>query len=230
MRNVLHSIFYKRSRAGCWDSVPLAFIWRYCCHSVMVLLSIFGEGIPAASLHDRVIAIVPLVPVIAKYNYHLWVLFYIPIAAWLWKTDRSRFVQFLYAGGVTSLLRGLCIFLTTLGPVNGRDINAGKPISELLHGWLQIINPFSALTTNATHLYLTKDLFFSGHTASTFLLLLYCWKFPNLRITALVAHVLVVAVVFFSHLHYSIDVIGGWAVSFCVFIAAEKFFSRKRIE
>ena len=227
MLRILKRIFYTQSSAGGYDSVPLAFLWRYCCHSVMVLLSIVGEGIPAATLHDRVISIVPLIPVVAKYNYHLWVILYVPIAAWLWKIDRRRFVQFLYAGGVVSLLRGICIFLTTLGPVNGRDVNAGKSFSELIYGWLQIINPVSALTTDATHMYLTKDLFFSGHTASTFLLLLYCWRFKKIRIAALIGHVLVVAVVFLSHLHYSIDVVGGWCVSFCVFVAAEKFFSLK---
>ena len=228
MLKVIKKILYTRTSVGTHDSVPLAFLWRYCCHSIMVLLSILGEGIPAATLHDRVISIVPLIPVVAKYNYHLWVLLYIPVAAWLWKADRRRFVEFLYAGGVVSLLRGICIFLTTLGPVNGRDVNAGKSLSELIDGWLQIINPISALTTDATHIYLTKDLFFSGHTASTFLLLLYCWQFKKIRIAALVGHILVVAVVFLSHLHYSIDVVGGWCVSFCVFIAAEKFFSLKR--
>lgn len=214
------------SKRNFFDSVPIAFTWRYICHSVMVFMSIIGEGIPAPTLHDRIISAIPLVPIIAKYNYHIWVLCYIPIAALFWKSDRNRFVEFLYAGGIVSLLRGFCIFLTNLGPVNGRDVNAGKTTSELISGWLQIINPFSALTTDALHIFLTKDLFFSGHTASTFLLLLYTWKYPRLRIPAIVGHILVVGVVFLSHLHYSIDVIGGWAVSFCVFIAAERFFGK----
>jgi hypothetical protein len=226
--HMFYRYFKGKNRSGFLEGVPLAFVWRYCCHSLMLLLSILGEGVPAATLNDRIISIVPLVSTIARYNYHAWVVLYVPIAAWLWKTDRRRFVEFLYAGGVVSLLRGISIFVTSLGPVNGRDINAGKPVSELISGWLQIINPLSALTTDAAHLYLTKDLFFSGHTASTFLLLLYCWKYPRLRVTALVAHVLVVAIVFLSHLHYSIDVIGGWAVTFCVFVAAERFFAQKR--
>ncbi|MBN2526792.1 MAG: phosphatase PAP2 family protein [Deltaproteobacteria bacterium] len=214
-----------KKKNGIWDNIPLAFAWRYCCHSVMVLIAVIGEGLSAPTLHDRVLSLVPLIPTIAKYNYHLWVFCYIPVAAVLWKLNRQRFVEFLYAGGVVSLLRGISIFVTGLGPVSGRDVNAGKPISELLTGWLQIINPFSALTTDAAHVYLTKDLFFSGHTASTFLLLLYCWQYPRLRIVALAGHIVVVAVVFLSHLHYTIDVIGGWAVSFCVFVAAERFFS-----
>lgn len=224
--NLIKTIFAPKTRRGFFDNVLIAFTWRYLCHSIMILLSILGEGTPAPTLHDRIVSMIPLIPIIAKYNYHIWVICYIPIAAWLWKIDRKRFVEFLYAGGIVSLLRGVCIFLTQLGPVNGRDVNAGKPLSELILGWIKIINPFSALTSDAMHMYLTKDLFFSGHTASTFLLLLYCWKYPKLRIWAIIGHLVVVAVVFASHLHYSIDVVGGWTVAFCVFMGSEKFFQR----
>ncbi|MBN2341243.1 MAG: phosphatase PAP2 family protein [Deltaproteobacteria bacterium] len=227
LKNLKEHLF-THPRRGLWDSVPMAFAWRYICHSIMVFMSIIGEGIPAPTLHDRIISMVPIIPLIAKYNYHIWLFCYVPIAAWFWMRNRNRFVEFLFAGGIVSLLRGFCIFLTNLGPVNGRDINAGKSFSELVQGWIQIINPFSALTTDAVHMYLTKDLFFSGHTASTFLLLLYTWKYKSMRIVALVGHVIVVSTVFLSHLHYSIDVVGGWAVSFVVFIAAEKFFQRYR--
>ncbi len=69
--------------------------------------------------------------------------------------------------------------------------------------------------------YLTKDLFFSGHTATTFLLVLYLWRFPRLRAPALAGHVLVVASVFLSHLHYAIDVAGAYAVAFAIFALRE---------
>ena len=85
------------------------------------------------------------------------------------------------------------------------------------HAWVAIVNPFSALTTDAPHVYLTKDLFFSGHTASTFLLYLCCRGQRTLGAVALAAHVLTVAVVFMAHLHYTIDVIGAWAVTFALY-------------
>ena len=37
----------------------------------------------------------------------------------------------------------------------------------------------------------------------------------------LVGHLLVVATVFLAHLHYSIDVIGAYAITFSVFVLAE---------
>jgi membrane-associated phospholipid phosphatase len=69
--------------------------------------------------------------------------------------------------------------------------------------------------------YLTKDLFFSGHTATTFLLALYLWRFPRARLLAVLGHVLVVLSVLFSHLHYGIDVVGGYAVALAVFALRE---------
>ena len=192
----------------------------------MVLVTLVTEATAAPTLYDRVIAAVPFVPIIGRYNFHLWVLAYIPIALWLFKIDRKRFVEFMYVGGVLSLLRGFTIFLTALGPVNGRDINAGRPVSELLEGWLRIVNPISALTSTAPGVYLTKDLFFSGHTASTFLLWLYCRPYKRISTVALIAHIFVVATVFLSHLHYSIDVVGAWAITFSVFVLAEKWFAQ----
>ena len=188
----------------------------------MVLISIMNEGVPAPSLHDRIIAVVPYVSWIGRYNYHIWLLCYVPVAAWLWRVNRDRFVQFLYVGGVLSLLRGISIYVTVLGPVSGVDMNAGIPTNELIRSWLAIINPVAALTSDVTHIYLTKDLFFSGHTASTFLLWLYCLGHRSLSRVALVCHLIVVASVFLCHLHYTIDVLGAYAVTFSLYILAER--------
>jgi hypothetical protein len=207
------------------DSVIVALTARYTAHSLMLLIAVLREGIAAPALHDAVISTVPLVPVIAKYNYHIWLICYLPVALWFFFINRRRFVQFLYTGAVLSLLRGATIFVTSLGPVEGSDINAGKSMSELFAAWVSIVNPVSALTSDSANLYLTKDLFFSGHTSSTFLLLLYTWRYPKIKYVALVAHIIVVAIVFLSHLHYTIDVIGAWAITFSLYFLADGFFN-----
>ena len=56
---------------------------------------------------------------------------------------------------------------------------------------------------------------------TTAILLLYVWRFPLLRWWMLAGHLLVVASIFFSHLHYTIDVVGGWAIAFSVFVLRE---------
>lgn len=183
----------------------------------MLGMALWNEARPAPSLPDAVLALVPRLDLVARYNYHLWLLAYVPPALWLYRRDRAQFLNFLWWGGWLSLLRGLCICATGLGPVDGADINAGLDAATRWHAWVAIVNPFSALTTDAPHVYLTKDLFFSGHTASTFLLYLCCRGQRTLGAVALAAHVLTVAVVFMAHLHYTIDVIGAWAVTFALF-------------
>jgi len=104
-----------------------------------------------------------------------------------------------------------------IGPVRGGDVNVGMSYGTLFDAWLSLINPVSALSSNATQIYLTKDLFFSGHVATTFLLLLFTLPYKKMAMTALVAHLIVVGVVFFSHLHYTVDVIGAWVITYLLF-------------
>ncbi|MEA2600082.1 MAG: hypothetical protein QOF89_1074 [Acidobacteriota bacterium] len=184
----------------------------------MLLLSLLTEGRPAPSLPDTILDRLPRIDWIADRNYWLWLLCYIPVALVLWRRDRPAFLHFLYLGGIVSLARGLCVGLTGLGPVVGPDINAGLHGTAILRAWLTLVNPFSTLFGNAAQIYLTKDLFFSGHVSSTFLLWLYCRReTPGLRRAAALGHWATVAVVLLSHLHYTIDVVGAWAVTYSLF-------------
>ena len=182
----------------------------------MVGLCLYNEARPAPHLPDLVIDQVPFVDALAQWNYALWLAAYFPVALWLWRRDRSLFVHFLYVGGLLSLLRGLCINLTGLGPVTGGDVNAGLAFAQGWAAWWSIVNPLTALG-DATQVMLTKDLFFSGHTATTFLLYLYARREPGLGMAALVGHVVTVGVVLLSHLHYTIDIVGAWAITYCLY-------------
>ncbi|MBI5364073.1 MAG: phosphatase PAP2 family protein, partial [Planctomycetes bacterium] len=157
---------------------------------------------------------------IARHNYHLWLALYLPLALLLWRRERRVFLHFLWLGGVVSLARAACIPLTGLGPADGLDANAGAGTEELLRAWIAIVNPFTALTTDAPHVALTKDLFFSGHVSTTLLLWLYCRRDRRLGPLALIAHLLVTASVFLAHLHYTIDVVGAWAITFAAWSLA----------
>jgi membrane-associated phospholipid phosphatase len=83
------------------------------------------------------------------------------------------------------------------------------------------MSPVQVFGRNAIGVYLTKDLFFSGHAATTFLLMLYLWRRPGLRALALAAHLLAVATVLLSRIHYAIDVVGAWGVTFAIYAARE---------
>jgi hypothetical protein len=206
------------------DSIPLALGWRYASHAAMLFLSLLTEARPAPHLPDLVLDRLPRVEWLERTNYWLWLAVYVPVALWLWRRNRSAFVRFLYLGGAVSLARGLCVGLTGLGPAAGPDLHAGaaglRGLS-LVAAWWSLVNPFSALFTDAPHLYLTKDLFFSGHVSSTFLLWLYARKEGrSIAWAAALAHAFTVAVVLLSHLHYTIDVVGAWAITYSFFALA----------
>ncbi|MBL8841011.1 MAG: hypothetical protein JNL90_05700 [Planctomycetes bacterium] len=206
---------------GWRDSIALAIAWRYATHAVMLALALWHEPLAAPSLPDRVLAQVPRIEWIARANYWLWLAAWVPLAIALLVRDRALGVRFLWLGGWLSLLRGACVVLTGLGPVDGLDRNAGASFETLRDAWVALVNPVSALLGDAPHVALTKDLFFSGHVATTFLLWLYCRRVPGLGRLALAAQLATTAVVFLSHLHYAIDVVGAYAITFAVYALCE---------
>jgi hypothetical protein len=202
--------------------VAVSLVVRFVCYGLMVWLALWSEARPVGgNLPDLVLAHVPYVPWIDRQNYLLWVVAYVPVALWLLATDAERFLRYMYSASLLAVVRGLCIAATGLPPVHGPDLNAGMDQEARWRALRQLMAPGFFDRDGGARVYLTKDLFFSGHTATTFLLLLYVWRFPRLRAVMLVAHLLVVASVFLSHLHYTIDVVGALAVTFCVFAARE---------
>ena len=73
------------------------------------------------------------------------------------------------------------------------------------------------------------DLFFSGHTGLPFLLSLIFWEEPWLRYFFIVSAILFGVVVLLAHLHYSIDVLSAFFITYTIFHIAEKFFKKDRV-
>jgi hypothetical protein len=59
----------------------------------MLGLALWNEGRPAPSLPDAVLSLVPRIELVARYNYHLWLLAYVPPALWLYRRDRAQFLE-----------------------------------------------------------------------------------------------------------------------------------------
>jgi PAP2 superfamily C-terminal len=202
-----------------------SLVFRFACYFAMVWMALWAEARPAPRLPDVLLDVVPYVPWVDRYNYLLWLFSYVPIALWLLAKDANRFIRYMVSSGLIALIRGVCIMVTGLGAISGNDPHVGMDFDTRLSAFLHLITPFGFFDTGAgARVYLTKDLFFSGHTATTLLLLLYVWKFPKLRAAMMVSHVLVVASVFFAHLHYTIDVIGAYAITLVLFTWREGSF------
>jgi len=198
-----------------------ALLFRVGCYAVMTALALWNERRPAPSLPDLVVGSLPYVPWVASINYWTWLVLYVPLMATLLWTEPPRWVRYMVTAGLVSLLRGLCIVLTGLGPPDPVHAGPGIGIRPFWDVYWELLSPLGVFYRGSMQVYLTKDLFFSGHTATTFLLVLYLWHRPKLRWIALGAHGIVVATVLLAKLHYSIDVVGGWAVTFVVYALRE---------
>ena len=204
-----------------WRAILVALAFRAVCYAAMTAAAVWNELRPAPTLPDAVLAHVPYVATVARGNYLLWLAVYVPLSAALLLVSARRFVRYTVSAGLVSLLRGVTLLATGLGAPDPARAGPGIAGREPLDAFLALLSPWQVFANDAMAAYLTKDLYFSGHTATTFLLLLYLWPDRRLRWPALAGHALVVVSVFLSHLHYTIDVLGAYAVAFAVFALRE---------
>ena len=73
------------------------------------------------------------------------------------------------------------------------------------------------------------DLFFSGHTGLPFLLALIFWQEKRLQYFFIASSIIFGTVVLMGHLHYSIDVLGAFFITYTIFHMAETIFKKDRI-
>ena len=108
------------------------------------------------------------------------------------------------------LIRAIFITLTHLGPFPNTILaNPSGLISYFVFG---------------------GDLFFSGHTGLPFLLSLVFWEQIWLRFTFIALSIIFAIVVLLAHLHYSIDVLAAFFITYTIFKIALIFFKKDRAE
>jgi hypothetical protein len=211
-----------------WAPVLGAVAFRYVCYAAMTALALWNERRPAPTVPDAVLGALPYVDWVARANYGLWLALYLPLALALLASDPRRWIRYMVTGGLVSLARGVTIALTGLGPPDPARAGPGIGGRGFLEALGELLSPLGVFARGSIGAYLTKDLFFSGHAATTFLLFLYLGDRPALRRIALLAHALVVASVLLARIHYAIDVVGAWAVTFAIFVLREGWPRRVR--
>lgn len=113
---------------------------------------------------------------------------------------------FLWGFIVLSLMRFCTIYLLPLEPP-ARLIPLLDPISNLFYG--------------GKDAFITKDLFFSGHTSTQFLIFL-CLPKKSDKIWALLATIAVGLMVLMQHVHYSMDVFAAPPLTYLVYLIAKR--------
>jgi hypothetical protein len=202
--------------------VASAVAFRFACYAAMTAAAVWAERRPApGALPDLVLGALPYVEWVARANYLVWLAVYLPLTLAFLAREPRRWARYMVTGGLVSLVRGATIALTGLGAPDPAHAGPGLGDRGAFQGWLELVSPWGVFARGSAQAYLTKDLFFSGHTATTFLLVLYLWPRPRLRWLALAAHLAVVASVLLARLHYGIDVVGAWAVTFAIFALRE---------
>ena len=114
------------------------------------------------------------------------------------------FLQFVWAYVFLCVLRMITITVVPLDPPD-KLLPMVDPISNAFYG----------------KKYITKDLFFSGHTSTTFLNFL-CLRKKQDRIFALIGTIIVGILLLVQHVHYTIDVIAAPFFTYIIYWLAKK--------
>jgi hypothetical protein len=107
--------------------------------------------------------------------------------------DPKRFVWFAWAFNVETLFRFICIYLVALDPP-ARLVDLHDPLAEMfIYG---------------ENMAITKDLFFSGHTAT---MVFVCYFLPTTRERriAIGLSLLLISLLLVQHVHYSLDIVAA---------------------
>jgi len=122
-----------------------------------------------------------------------------------WKPQKMPFIAKNIAFFV--LIRSVFISLTHIGPY---------PTQLVINS--NILNLFTA----------SGDLFFSGHTGLPFLMALVFWKNLYIRWVFIASSIMFGVVVLLGHLHYSIDVLAAFFITYTIYHLAEIIFQQDK--
>ena len=88
-------------------------------------------------------------------------------------------------------------------------------------GLITLKDPIANIAYGGKGIFITKDLFYSGHTGNMFLFFL-CLQAKWDKIIALAASFMVGILVLIQHIHYSIDVISAFIFTYFLYLGAKK--------
>ena len=117
---------------------------------------------------------------------------------------------FLWGFIFLSISRFITIFLFPLNPPE-QLIELSDPITNIFYG--------------KKHGFITKDLFYSGHTSTQFLMFL-CFTKKTDKILSLISTILIGIFVLVQHIHYSIDVLAAPILTYCVYLLGKTTVTR----
>lgn len=175
---------------------------------IIAILSFFPPFFQAIERRHGVLLNDPLLRVLPPHDVSLalFIIIWAITLLFLFRAAQTpqMFLTFLWAYIFLSLARVLTITLVPLDPPVGL-INLADPLSNFFYG----------------EKFVTKDLFFSGHTSAVFLLYLTIPGKTDKKL-ALLATVCVGSLLLIQHVHYTLDVLGGLLFAWVCYRLAKK--------
>ncbi len=142
----------------------------------------------------------------ADVSVYIFSLIYITVCVGIFRAAQSpnQFLTFLWGCLLLSLSRMITITVFPLEPPSGL-VPLVDPVLKAFYG----------------HDVITKDLFFSGHTSSLFLIYMVVKKNWE-KVMALTATILVGMLLLVQHIHYVLDVVAAPVFVYFIFLLAKK--------
>lgn len=158
------------------------------------------------SVTDIVLSNIPVfdVDIFFVYGSFLLIIFIVALLVF-----QPKYIPFtLHSLTLFILTRSLFVSLTHLGPFPSQAVlQLGSISNKFIFG---------------------GDLFFSGHTGIPFLMALVFWRERHLRYLFIVWSVFFGATALLGHLHYTIDVLSAFFITYTIFHITEVIFKKER--
>ncbi len=191
------------------SSVAVSILYLVVALTVNALAGIYATERASSAVTDIILSNIPAVNVDDLFVYGP-ILFWLIIIVYM-LADPRKIPFILKCTALFAVVRAVFMTLTHIGPFP--DHIAIDTFNIFSHVNLYIFNSGA-------------DLFFSGHTGLPFLLALIFWKDTKMRYFCLISSAFFAVIVLLGHLHYSIDVLSAFFISYTIYHLALKAFPK----
>jgi hypothetical protein len=189
----------------------LSVFFAICIFSISTVINYvagtYATGAASNSVTDIVLSNIRTFDVDSLFVYGS--MFFVALITVILLIHPKRIPFTLYSLALFIVTRSVFIVLTHIAPYPSQAVlDLGTVASKFIFG---------------------GDLFFSGHTGMPFLLALIFWDERFLRYLFLTISMCFAAIVLLGHLHYSIDVLSAFFITYTIFHISEVIFKKQRI-